>query len=284
VSEAMAVDPVIAAMPRGGPDASWLDRRLQTDVLEYTDRYDIPDEVKQSVISALDRMGARGSQHERNARLALELVADTVNPRILELGAGHGQLSAKILELHPTATVTISDLDPTSVANIAAGELGANPRARTQVVDATAINAADDSYDLVVFAMAFHHLPPASAARTIAEATRVGHRFLVIYLKRPRPLGAMLLPLMAVPAAVAVAIRPAARHVIHDGFISMLRAYSHSALVALGKAADPQMGIEVLPSPRRLGLGPRPVIMLFCRPDTTPAAVRRVEPMDTAPS
>ncbi|HYJ54968.1 MAG TPA: SAM-dependent methyltransferase, partial [Mycobacterium sp.] len=138
----MAVDPVIAAMPRGGPDASWLDRRLQTDVLEYTDRYDIPDEVKQSVISALDRMGARGSQHERNARLALELVADIVNPRILELGAGHGRLSAKILELHPTATVTISDLDPTSVANIAAGELGANPRARTQVVEATAINAA----------------------------------------------------------------------------------------------------------------------------------------------
>ncbi|MDT5357603.1 MAG: hypothetical protein QOJ56_6135, partial [Mycobacterium sp.] len=33
------VDPVIARMPRGGPGASWLDRRLQTDALEYTDLY-----------------------------------------------------------------------------------------------------------------------------------------------------------------------------------------------------------------------------------------------------
>lgn len=48
MSETTTVNPAIAAMPRGGPKASWLDRRLQTDELEYTDRYDIPDEVKQS--------------------------------------------------------------------------------------------------------------------------------------------------------------------------------------------------------------------------------------------
>lgn len=53
----------VASMPRGGPDASWLDRRLQTDVLEYTDRYDIPDDVKQKVITALDRIGTRTRQH-----------------------------------------------------------------------------------------------------------------------------------------------------------------------------------------------------------------------------
>ncbi|MCP2315999.1 hypothetical protein APR12_001332 [Nocardia amikacinitolerans] len=58
---------------------------------------------------------------------------------------------------------TVSDLDPTSVANIAAGELGAPPRVRTQVVDATAIDAPDDSY--VVFSMSFHHLPPSRWVR-----------------------------------------------------------------------------------------------------------------------
>ena len=47
MADAVEVDPVIARMPRGGPTASWLDRQLQTDVLEYTDRYDIPDDVKQ---------------------------------------------------------------------------------------------------------------------------------------------------------------------------------------------------------------------------------------------
>ena len=33
----------IVSMPRGGPDASWLDRRLQTDRLEYLDRDDVDD-------------------------------------------------------------------------------------------------------------------------------------------------------------------------------------------------------------------------------------------------
>ena len=262
---ATTVDERIATMPRGGPDATWLDRRLQTETPEYTDRYDVPDDVKQTVITALDRMGARGSWHERNARLALDAVSDIPHPRILELGAGHGRLSAKILELHPTATVTVSDLDPTSVANMSAGDLGAHPRARTQVVDATAIDAGDDDYDLVVFAMAFHHLPPGTAVRTIAEATRIGKRFLVIDLKRPPPLGAIFLPFMAAPAAVAVMARPSTRHVIHDGVISVLRAYSRSALVALGEAADPAMQIEALPSSPRFG----PLAMTFSRPKPT---------------
>lgn len=256
-----AVDPAIAQMPRGGPNASWLDRRLQTDALEYTDRYDIPDEVKQKVIAGLDWVGTRAGHHEKNARRACELVADIPNPRILELGAGHGKLSAKILELHPTATVTISDLDPTSVANIA-GELGAIPRVRTQVVDATAIDADDNSYDLVVFAQAFHHLPPAVAYRAIAEATRVGKRFLVIDLKRWSPPGLILSPLMMAP----MALLPQTRPMMHDGLISGLRAYSRSAFVALGKAADPQMRVEFLPSTTGFGLGT--TVVVFSRPDT----------------
>src|SRR4051812_26228486 len=60
MADAVEVNSAIGRMPRGGPTASWLDRRLQTDLLEYTDRYDIPDEVKQTVISALDRVGERG--------------------------------------------------------------------------------------------------------------------------------------------------------------------------------------------------------------------------------
>jgi SAM-dependent methyltransferase len=255
MGETTAVDPAIAQMPRGGPNASRLDRRLQTEALEYTDRYDIPDEVKQKVIAGLDWMGTRAGEHEKNARTACGLVADIPNPRILELGAGHGKLSAKILDLHPTATVTVSDLDPTSVANIE-GELGTNPRVRTRVVDATAIDDEDGSYDLVVFAQAFHHLPPAIAYRAIAEATRVGKRFLVIDLKRWSPLGLILSPLAMAPMAVVPRLRP----VMHDGLISGLRAYSRSAFVALAKAADPQMRIEFLPSTTRFGLGPTVVV------------------------
>lgn len=272
----VAVRPAIADMPRGGPNASWLDRRLQTDALEYTDRYDIPDEVKQKVISGLDWMGARTGQHERYARTALALVADVPNPRVLELGAGHGKLSAEILKLHPTATVTISDLDPTSVANIAAGELGDHQRVRTQIVDATAIDADDDGYDLVVLAQAFHHLPPATACRAIAEATRVGKRFLVIDLKRQPPLLMLLSALAMAPLAVVPRLKP----LMHDGFISELRAYSRSAFVALAKAADPQMRIEFLPSASR----PKPTIVVFCRPGTTPHPRLAAEPQESSQS
>jgi SAM-dependent methyltransferase len=255
----------IASMPRGGPKASWLDRRFQTDELEYLDRDDAPDEVKQKVIRMLDRLGGWFKLHEQDARTALGAIPDIPSPRILELGAGHGKLSAKILILHPTASVTVSDLDPTSVANIASGELGTNPRVRTQVVDATAIDAEDDSYDLVVFAQAFHHLPPAVAYRAIAEATRVGKRFLVIDLERRTPLGFLLFsglrPLLQLLVLPSSSLRP----LLHDGYISALRAYSPPALEALGRAADPAMRIEFLP--RAKGFGPKSVAVLFSRLD-----------------
>ncbi|MBY0443425.1 MAG: class I SAM-dependent methyltransferase [Mycobacteriaceae bacterium] len=253
----------IATMPRGGPNASRLDRLLQTKTLEFTDRDDVADDVKQSVIAALDRMGTYLGLHEKNARTALSVVADIAHPRILEIGAGHGKLSAQILDLHPTATVTISDLDPTSVAKISAAELGADPRVRTQVVDATAIAADDDSYDLVVFALAFHHLPPQAACKAIAEATRVGKKFLVIDIRRRPPLGLMLDLLVMSPMGLRMSLS-ALWPWMHDGCISVLRSYSHSAFVALGQAADPQMRIEFLPPPNRVG--PASTAVLFSRP------------------
>jgi hypothetical protein len=82
----------IDSMPRGGPDASWLDRRLQTDRLEYLDRDDV-DHLKRRVLRALDRGGRIFGQNNTYARIALDEVADVLNPKILELGSGHGRLS-----------------------------------------------------------------------------------------------------------------------------------------------------------------------------------------------
>ncbi|MCV7227845.1 class I SAM-dependent methyltransferase [Mycolicibacterium komossense] len=258
----------IALMPRGGPDATWLDRLLQTNRLEYTDRDDVSDEIKQRVIAGLDAIGDRTGLHEQHARTALQVVADIANPRILEIGAGHGRLSQQILQLHPSATVTASDLDPTSVAKMAAGPLGSNPRARTQVIDATAIDAADASYDLVVFALAFHHLPPAAACWAIAEATRVASRFLVIDLRRESPLGILLMPIAMLPMSLAVMPPSSIQPTLHDGVISSLRAYSPSALVTLGKAAHPKMTIEFL-QPPHIGFGLRPITAVFSGPQHT---------------
>ncbi len=261
------LDRDVVGMPRGGPNASWLDRRFETGALEYLDRDDVPDSVKQKVIGTLDRLGALTRQHETNARTALDVVAHIANPRILELGAGHGKLSEQILLHHPTATVTVSDVNPKSVANIAAGRLGSHPRARVRVIDATAIDAADNSYDLVVFALAFHHLPPAVAGRAIAEATRVGKRFLVIDLQRRNPLQTLLFPVVALPMNLALVPWSWVWPTLHDGFISALRAYSPSAMRALGRAVDPAMRVETPPSATRFG--PPTMAVTFSRPEAS---------------
>jgi SAM-dependent methyltransferase len=227
----------IDSMPRGGPEASWLDRRLQTDRLEYLDRDDV-DDLKRRVVRALDRSGRISGRHKKYARIALDEVADVPDPEILELGAGHGGLSRALLKMHPTAHVAVTDIEPTSVAAIAAGNLGRHPRAVVREMDATAIDASDGSYDLAVFADSLHHLPPALAARVFAEGTRVADKLLIIDMPRLPPFLHLVELASALPLAMVVPY-------IHDGFISSLRTYSPSALRALARYADPAITLEL---------------------------------------
>jgi SAM-dependent methyltransferase len=228
----------IALMPRGGPDASCLDRLLQTDRPEYLDRDDVDTARKRSVVRGLERTGEWLGNHERFAAIALEEVADVPDPSILELGAGHGGLSAKLLEMHPTARVTVTDLEADSVDAIAAGPHGVDPRAVVRTMDATSIDAADGQYALAVFALSFHHLPPAAAARVFAEGTRVAEKLLIIDLPRlPAPLHVLQLAVM-LPFAPFVPF-------MHDGVISSLRCYSASALRALAAHADPAIEVDL---------------------------------------
>ncbi len=76
--------------------------------------------------------------------------------------------------------MTVTDVDAISVADIAAGDLGRHPRAVVREMDATAIDAPDNSYDLALFALSFHHLPPEQASRVFAEDTRVAAKLLII--------------------------------------------------------------------------------------------------------
>lgn len=236
----------IARMPRGGPEASWLDRRLQTTRLEYLDRDDV-DELKRKVIRALDRAGGRRriGIYERCARMALREVADLGSPKILELGAGLGGMSRKLLAIHPTAEVTVSDIDPEFVGAVADGDLGKHPRATVREMDATAIDAPDGYYDLAVFALSLHHLPPELVVRVFAEGTRAAKKLLIVDLRRPPA---------PVHVAVLAVVLPFTRLVPlqHDGLISSLRAYSASALRALAHHADPAINVEF----RTRGLGP----------------------------
>ncbi len=228
----------IDRLPRGGPRASCLDRLLETDRREYLDRDDVDPAVKRSVVEALRRTGDWFGNHERFAHLVLDEIADVPDPHVLELGAGHGELSAKLLEMHPTARVTVTDLDPESVAAIAAGPLGSDPRATVRTMDATDVDAADGTFDLAVFALSLHHLRPALASRVIAEGTRVADELVIIDLPRPpAPLHLLRLATMA-PFAPFIPF-------VHDGLISSLRTYSPSALRALAAHADPAIELEL---------------------------------------
>ena len=228
----------IVSMPRGGPDASWLDRRLQTDRLEYLDRDDV-DDLKRKVIEGLDRAGRRRflGAYTLCGRAALDEVTDIASPKILELGAGLGGLSRKLLQNHPTAQVTVTDIDPTFVAAVADSDLGSHPRATVREMDATAIDAPDGYYDLAVFVASLHHLPPERAARVFAEGSRAANKLLVIDLpRRPAPVHAVVLA-AALPFTGLLPL-------LHDGVISSRRAYSRSALRALAQYADPAITVE----------------------------------------
>lgn len=241
----------ISSMPRGGPDASWLDRRLQTDRLEYLDRDDV-DDLKRKVMCSLDRAGRRRwiGIHEKCARMVLREVADVGTPKILELGAGLGGLSHKLLDMHATAEVTVTDIDPSFVAAAAAGEIGSHPRATVRKMDATEIDSPGGYYDLAVFALSLHHLPPEAAARVFAAGTRAARKLLIVDL--PRPPLPLHIALLAVTLPF-VGISP----LQHDGFISSLRAYSPSALRSLAHHADPTITLEFR---SRRGLGPTVVV------------------------
>jgi SAM-dependent methyltransferase len=227
----------IESMPRGGPDASHLDRWLQTNRLEYLDRDDV-DHRKRTVVRSLDRVGRFFGLHRTTARIALDEIADVPDPSILELGSGHGALSRALLDMHPTAALTVTDIEPTSVAAIAAGDLGSHPRAAVREMDAAAIDAPDGFYDLAVFVLSFHHLPPALASRVFAEGTRAADKLLIIDLHRPPPLLHILGLTSMLPLAMLVPM-------LHDGFISSLRAYSPSALRALARHADPGIDVQL---------------------------------------
>ena len=227
----------LETMPRGGFDASWLDRRLQTDSPEYLDRDDVNDRVKRQVIRSLDLMGRVLRDHEHIAERALELVADIPEPRILELGAGHGGLSRKLLEMRPAAHVTVTDIDPISVSNIASGDLGRHPHVDVRQMDATDIDATDLSYDLALFVLSFHHLPPVRAARVLAEGTRVANKLFIVDMRRPPPVLHLIRLASFFPFALFLPFA-------HDGLISSLRAYSPSGFRALAAHADPAITVE----------------------------------------
>ena len=225
-------------MPRGGPDASCLDRLLQTDRLEYLDRDDVDDEVKRSVIRALEWTGEFFGNTEKFARIALDEVADVPDPKILELGSGHGGLSRKLLESHPTAELTVTDIEPhrwpRSRPATSASTRGRRCGRWTPPPSTHPTGISTWRCSRCRFITCRRRWRPASSPRAPAPPTSC----VIIDLPRPpSPLHLLRLATM-LPLAPVVPF-------VHDGVISSLRSYSPSALRALAAHADPAIDVEL---------------------------------------
>lgn len=223
-----------AAMPRGGPDASRLDRWYETDRPEYLDRPDTPREAAR-VRRGLDRLQRLTGGYDRFARWTLAYAGRAPAPRVLELGAGTGGLSRRVLHRHPAARVTVSDVEPGTVAALRAGPLGAHPRATVRRLDATAVDTPDLAFDVAVFAASLHHLPADAVRAVLREGTRVAGTLLLIDAWRS--------PLLCVPAVPLMFVTGGPAHV-HDGLISLRKAY--------GAAAPRELAATAGPAPLRL--------------------------------
>ncbi|MDT0318794.1 class I SAM-dependent methyltransferase [Streptomyces millisiae] len=211
-------------LPRGGPDASWWDRRFETDRVEYIDRPDAEARCRR-VLRGLHRFQRLTGAYRVFSRLALAEVEGVPEPRVLELGAGYGSLARHLVDRHPTVRITVSDVNPAVVDAVRRGPIGHHPRVDCSVVDATAIDADDGAYDLAVLTTSLHHLAPDGVAALLREGTRAARTLLVVDgWRTPLLLGAV--PLMFLTGGPAQA---------HDGILSVRKMYGAAALHALAE-------------------------------------------------
>lgn len=221
-------------MPRGGPQAPWWDRWYETGRAEYLDQPGAGARVEQ-VLRGLERFQRLTGAYRVSSRLASAEVAGVPAPAVLELGAGSGRMTRHLLAALPTARLTVSDVNRRTVDAFRTGPLGQHPRTETSVLDATAIDADDDTWDLAVFAFSLHHLDPASVQAALREGTRVARRLLIIDGWRHPAFLAVAPPLMLLTGGLP--------H-LHDGVISLRKVYSASALRALAATSGVHVSLR----------------------------------------
>ncbi|XVQ14260.1 class I SAM-dependent methyltransferase [Spirillospora sp. CA-255316] len=225
--------------PRGGSGAAWWDRLYETDRLEYLDRPETASQARR-VHRGLHRVQRLGGLYRTMGRWIMAEVAHVPEPRILELGAGSGGLAQHVLSEHPTARWCLSDIDPRTVRAWQKGPLSAHPRVETAVIDATSIDAQDQSWDLAVFAFSLHHLPPSAVPAVFSEGTRVASRLLIIDgWRHPASLA------VYIPTALLAGGFP----LLHDAVISARKFYSVRALRELAARGGEPLSLRCAVKP-----------------------------------
>lgn len=104
----------------------------------------------------------------------LELIAQYLplaNATVLELGCGKAHMTRRIAERFPVARLIATEVDPIQHANNLASE---HPACiHFQAGGAEAIDAPDNSIDVVFMFKSLHHVPPALMGQAMQEIARV---------------------------------------------------------------------------------------------------------------
>lgn len=214
-------------LPRGGPNATWLDRAYEWEGVEWLDDPDVPQSVKDAGIAGLHRFNVISGGYFCHTLSALRALPPSPRPSILELGAGSGALCARIARKLPRGRVIASDLSADYVRKMRADLELRDLRVEVMQLDATCIALPDQSVDLAVFVQGLHHLDPVNVVKLLEEGTRVARRLLVIDAWRHPAL------LAVTPLIWLVGNYPAFR----DGVVSLRRMYSLKAFRVMAARA-----------------------------------------------
>lgn len=217
-----------AARPSDG--ASPLQRALRfadamyrTDRPELLDRDDTTAERRQQIILALDRAHRRLRTYDRFCSLLRPAALATgPRPHILEIASGHGELAIALdRDLRTRGfdpLVTGSDVMPELVELASENARRSGSAAQFRRLDATALELDDDSIDLAVNALVLHHLGFDQVVQALRELRRVARTAVLIDLLRS--------PLLFAPVTLAVGALSGSVDCVHDGAISMRKAWS----------------------------------------------------------
>jgi len=106
-------------------------------------------------------------------RRLLDAAAVAPGEEVLDIGCGTGTLALMLAEREPEAQVTGLDADPEILSRARAK--AAATGARVDFVEglSSSLPFEDNSFDVVLSSLFFHHLPPAGKRATAAEVRRV---------------------------------------------------------------------------------------------------------------
>ncbi len=143
-----------------------------------------------SVMSALERRFCCSPPWNAVARrvvLPWAVQRSRLEGRVLEVGAGSGAMAAGVLESHPIAEITVTDLDPKMVERASARLGGHGARGRARVADARRLPFEDGAFDAAVSFLMLHHVGGwEQALREMARVVRPGGRLFVYDLLESR--------------------------------------------------------------------------------------------------